>query len=198
FPWSREGYEVSKKNYEGLWFAKDVKRKQLSWTDFLKKYLYEVSLRKLVPTKTDVPIGARYRYPSGVVFDERFGAQAYAAAAVAGRIAGQEGTRIAGQEGTRIAGQEGTRIAGQEGTRIAGQEGTRIAGQEGTRIAGQEGTRIAGQEGTRIAGQEGTRIAGQEGTRMAGGGSSHFFDSLKLFKNVESRWDISGFSKKPE
>ena len=206
FPWSREGYEVSKKNYESLWFAKDAKRKQLSWTDFLKKYLYEVSLRKLQPTMTEVPIGARYRYPSGVVFDERFGAHAYAATAVAGRIAGQEGTRIAGQEGTRIAGQEGTRIAGQEGTRIAGQEGTRIAGQEGTRIAGQEGTRIAGQEGTRIAGQEGTRIAGQkgtriagqEGTRMAGGGSSQFFDSLKLFKNVESRWDISGFSKKLE
>ena len=206
FPWSREGYEVSKKNYEGLWFAKDVKRKQLSWADFLKKYLYEVSLRKLQPVATDVPLGAKYRYPSGVLFDERF--DAYAATAAAGksgghggtRIAGQEGTRIAGQEGTRIAGQEGTRIAGQEGTRIAGQEGTRIAGQEGTRIAGQEGTRIAGQEGTRIAGQEGTRIAGQEGTRMAGagGGSSQFFDSLKLFKNVESRWDVSGFSKKLE
>ena len=200
FPWSREGYEVSKKNYEGLWFAKDVKRQQLSWSDFLKKYLYEVSLRKIEPPGTDVPFGARYRYASGVIFDERFGEHAYAATAAAGRIAGQEGTRIAGQEGTRIAGQEGTRIAGQEGTRIAGQEGTRIAGQEGTRIAGQEGTRIAGQEGTRIAGQEGTRIAGQEGTRMAGagGGSNQFFDSLKLFKNVESRWDISGFSKKLE
>jgi len=36
FPWSREAYEVSKKNYEGLWFTKDVKRKQLSWADFLK------------------------------------------------------------------------------------------------------------------------------------------------------------------
>ena len=253
FPWSREAYEVSRKNYESLWFAKDVKRKQLSWTDFLKKYLYEVTLRKCEPTVTDVPVGARYRYPSGVKFDERIGKAMFAATAAAGRIAGQEGTRIAGQEGTRIAGQEGTRIAGQEGTRIAGQEGTRIAGQEGTRIAGQEGTRIAGQEGTRIAGQEGTRIAGQEGTRiagqegtriagqegtriagqegtriagqegtriagqegtriagqegtriagqegtrMAGGGSSGFFDSLRLFKNVESRWDISGFTKKP-
>ena len=152
FPWSREGYEVSKKNYEGLWFAKDVKRQQLSWSDFLKKYLYEVSLRKIEPPGTDVPFGARYRYASGVIFDERFGEHAYAATAAAGRIAGQEGTRIAGQEGTRIAGQEGTRIAGQEGTRMAG----------------------------------------------AGGGSSQFFDSLKLFKNVESRWDVSGFSKKLE
>ena len=192
FPWSRDAYEVSKKNYEGLWFAKDVKRKQLSWADFLKKFLYEVTLRKFEPPEEEVPVGARYRYPSGVVFDERFQVRAVAASAAAGKIAGQEGTKIAGQEGTKIAGQEGTKIAGQEGTKIAGQEGTKIAGQEGTKIAGQEGTKIAGQEGTKIAGQEGTKMAG------GGGSSGRFFDSLKLFKNIESRWDISGFSKKPE
>jgi len=183
FPWSREGYEVSRKNYESLWFTKEVDQKRLSWTGFLKKYLYEVTLRKFEPPpEIVVPAGERYRYYSGVKFDERFAAMA---------AAGNGATKIAGQEGTRIAGQEGTRIAGQEGTRIAGQEGTRIAGQEGTRIAGQEGTRIAGQEGTRIAGQEGTRLAG-------GGGSGHFFDSLRLFKNIEGRWNISGLSKKPE
>ena len=75
---------------------------------------------------------------------------------------------------------------------------TKIAGQEGTKIAGQEGTKIAGQEGTKIAGQEGTKIAGQEGTKLAGGGSSRFFESLRLFKNIESRWDISGFTKKTD
>ena len=247
FPWSREGYEVSRKNYESLWFTKEATQKRLSWTGFLKKYLYDVSLRKFEQPDADVPVGSRYKYYSGVKFDERAAAVAAAGngasktriagqegtrmagqegtriagqegTRIAGqegtRIAGQEGTRIAGQEGTRIAGQEGTRIAGQEGTRIAGQEGTRIAGQEGTRIAGQEGTRIAGQEGTRIAGQEGTRIAGQEGTRIAGqegsriagqegsrlggGGASGFFNSLKLFKNIESRWNVSGFTKKPD
>ncbi|HKG58958.1 MAG TPA: clostripain-related cysteine peptidase [Pyrinomonadaceae bacterium] len=172
FPWSRDAYEVSRKNYETLWFAKDVKRDRLSWSDFLKKYLYHVSLRKFDAPLEDVPAGAKYRYYSGVTFDER--------------------PRAVVSDG------HGTKIAGQEGTRIAGQEGTRIAGQEGTRIAGQEGTRIAGQEGTRIAGQEGTRIAGQEGTRLAGGGGGTFFQSMRLFKNVESRWDVSGFTKKPD
>ena len=181
FPWSQDAYEVSKKNYESLWFSKDVKRKQLSWADFLKKYLYEVSLRKCEPPVDDVPVGRRYRYQSGVRFDERYDA---------GMYANGGGVKIAGQEGTKIAGQEGTKIAGQEGTKIAGQEGTKIAGQEGTKIAGQEGTKIAGQEGTKIAGQEGTKLAG-------GGGSSRFFESLRLFKNVESRWDSSGFTKKP-
>jgi len=158
FPWSRDAYEVSRKNYETLWFAKDVKRERLSWTDFLKKYLYHVSLRKFEAPLEDVPAGARYRYFSGVAFDER----PRAAAASNGTAS------------------------------------TKIAGQEGTRIAGQEGTRIAGQEGTRIAGQEGTRIAGQEGTRIAGGGAGGFFQSMRLFKNVESRWDVSGFTKKSD
>ncbi len=225
FPWSRQTYEMSKKNYEGLWFSKDAKRRKLSWKGFLKKYLYEVSLRKCELTHEDVPVGMRYKYKSGVVYDERWdnAAMSFGVAAGVGggtkiagqegtkiagqegtkiagqegtKIAGQEGTKIAGQEGTKIAGQEGTKIAGQEGTKIAGQEGTKIAGQEGTKIAGQEGTKIAGQEGTKIAGQEGTKIAGQEGTKLGGGGSSKFFESLRLFKNIESRWDISGFTKK--
>ena len=216
FPWSREGYEVSKKNYESLWIAKQAKRRRKSWTTFLKKYLYEVTLRESEPPNVEVPIGERYRYRSGVTFvDERIDAFFTAAAAAAAstkiagqegskiagqegsKIAGQEGSKIAGQEGSKIAGQEGSKIAGQEGSKIAGQEGSKIAGQEGSKIAGQEGSKIAGQEGSKIAGQEGSKIAGQEGSKLGGGGSSAFFNSLRLFKNVESKWDISGFTKKP-
>ncbi|HEY7786491.1 MAG TPA: clostripain-related cysteine peptidase [Pyrinomonadaceae bacterium] len=157
FPWSREAYEVSRKNYESLWFAEDAKRQQTSWNDFLKKYLHKVTLRKFEMPVDDVPEGSKYRYFSGVKYDERFDSELYAG---------------------------------------NGNSNTKIAGQEGTKIAGQEGTKIAGQEGTKIAGQEGTKIAGQEGTRLAGGGASGFFYSLRLFKNIESRWNISGFSKK--
>lgn len=186
FPWSREGYEVSRKNYESLLFATDADLKQLTWTGFLKKYLYEVSLRKLEDTVDE----SKYRYRSGVKFREH-SVQTKSAS-------GAQRTKIAGHEGTKIAGHEGTKIAGHEGTKIAGHEGTKIAGHEGTKIAGHEGTKIAGHEGTKIAGHEGTKIAGHEGTKLAGGGSSAFFNSLKLFKNIESRWDISGFTKKPD
>ena len=237
FPWSREGYEVSRKNYESLWFAKEAGRKQLSWMGFLKKYLYDVSLRKYEEPVEDVPVGARYKYPSGVKFSDRFesyfsGGNGASSTKIAGqegskiagqegskiagqegskiagqegskiagqegsKIAGQEGSKIAGQEGSKIAGQEGSKIAGQEGSKIAGQEGSKIAGQEGSKIAGQEGSKIAGQEGSKIAGQEGSKIAGQEGSKLGGGGSSAFFTSLRLFKNIESRWNISGFTKK--
>src|ERR1044071_8134329 len=184
FPWSREAYEVSRKNYETLWFAKDVKSERLSWADFLKKNLNQVSLRKFEAPSEEVPVGAKYRYYSGVKFDE-------VPHAMAASGNGASITKIAGQEGSKIAGQEGSKIAGQEGSKIEGQEGSKIAGQEGSKIAGQEGSKIAGQEGSKIAGQEGSKLAG------AGGGSSAFFNSLKLFKNIESRWDISGFTKKP-
>jgi len=139
-----------------------------------------------------VPVGAKYRYYSGVRFDEMSRAvMASGNGALQTKIAGQEGSKIAGQEGSKIAGQEGSKIAGQEGSKIAGQEGSKIAGQEGSKIAGQEGSKIAGQEGSKIAGQEGSKLAG------GGGGSSAFFQSLRLFKNVESRWNISGFTKRP-
>lgn len=210
FPWSREGYEVSRKNYESLRFAKDAADKKVYWSGFLKKYLTEVTLRKSEPETLDAKPGERYRYSSGIQFYES------AAAAVAGngdskiagqegskiagqegsKIAGQEGSKIAGQEGSKLAGQEGSKIAGQEGSKIAGQEGSKIAGQEGSKIAGQEGSKMAGQEGSKLAGQEGSKLAGQEGSKLAGGGSSAFFESLRLFKNIESRWNISGFTKK--
>jgi hypothetical protein len=143
FPWSREGYEVSKKNYESLWFTEDVKRKGLSWNDFLKKYLYQVSLRRAELPSEGGTAESKYRYFSGVKFDERFDSELYT-----GIVSGD--------------------------------------------------VKISGQEGSKISGQEGSKIAGQEGSKLAGGGASAFFNSLRLFKNIESRWDISGFTKKPD
>jgi hypothetical protein len=202
FPWSRHGYEVSKKNYESLWFAKDASNRRSYWSAFLKTYLGKVALREMEPLSNGFEPDSKYRYESGIKFAESsLATMAAAAGRIAGqeasKLAGQEGSKIAGQEGSKIAGQEGSKIAGQEGSKIAGQEGSKIAGQEGSKVAGQEGSKIAGQEGSKIAGQEGSKLAGQEGSKLAGGGSNRFFDNLRLFKNIESRWNISGFTKKP-
>jgi hypothetical protein len=222
FPWSREGYAVSRKNYEGLWFARDVGRgKRFTWTGFLKKYLNEVALRKFEPETPEAAPGEKYRYFSGIRFQE-MAVAAYAgnggmtklagqegsklagqegsklAGQEGSKLAGQEGSKLAGQEGSKLAGQEGSKLAGQEGSKLAGQEGSKLAGQEGSKLAGQEGSKLAGQEGSKLAGQEGTKLSGQEGSKLGGSGSNAFFDSLRLFKNVETRWNISGFTKRPE
>jgi hypothetical protein len=167
FPWSAEGYNVSKKNYESLWFTKDAENRRLVWTGFLKKYLGEIAIRPVAPVTPDAKPGERYRYESGVKFNEAVRAMA-AAAGVASKLAGQEGSKLAGQEGSKLAGQEGSKLAGQEGSKLAGQEGSKLAGQEGSKLAGQEGSKLAGQEGSKLAGQEGSKLAGQEGSKLAG------------------------------
>lgn len=206
FPWSREGFEVSKKNYKSLWISKEAYNKRYPWTIFLDKYLNEVALRKFEPTTPpDSPVGSKYRYFSGIKFDEEsfFTTSETAMTKIAGhegsKIAGHEGSKIAGHEGSKIAGHEGSKIAGHEGSKIAGHEGSKIAGHEGSKIAGHEGSKIAGHEGSKIAGHEGSKIAGHEGSKLADSNSSDaFFGSLRMFKNTESRWNISGFTKKLE
>ncbi len=253
FPWSREGFEASRKNYGELWFVKDVGRsKKFTWAGFLDRYLNTISRRRVEPPTDGPDPQGKYRYYSGLAFadgpsasrareiDTKIagvegskiagvegtkiagvegskiagvegskiagvegtkiaGVEGSKIAGVEGtKIAGVEGSKIAGVEGTKIAGVEGTKIAGVEGSKIAGVEGSKIAGVEGSKIAGVEGTKIAGVEGSKIAGVEGSKIAGVEGTKIAGGGSGVVLSSLRLFKNIECRWDISGFSKRPD
>ena len=204
FPWSQQGYEVSKKNYEGLWFVKDIgTAKKFTWAGFLKKYLYEVTLRKTELPEDVVSVGTKFRYYSGLPIDdlsyleESFGIEATLADAEDTKLVGREGTKLVGREGTKLAGREGTKLVGREGTKLVGREGTKLVGREGTKLAGREGTKLVGREGTKLAGREGTKLVGREGTKLAGGGASRFFDNFQMFKNVESRWDISGFTKKP-
>jgi hypothetical protein len=219
FPWSREAYQVSRENYQQLWFAKETGSKKFYWNGFLKKYLNEVALRRFEPFTPEAATGSRYRYDSGIPFHEsstwsisggnglskmagqegsKIAGQegSKIAGQIGSKLAGQQGSKLAGQDGSKLAGQEGSKIAGQVGSKIAGQEGSKMAGQEGSKLAGQVGSKLAGQEGSKLAGQEGSKLAGQQGSKLAGGGSDAFFNSLRLFKNVESRWNISGFTKR--
>ncbi|MCB1023864.1 MAG: hypothetical protein KDB79_05730, partial [Acidobacteria bacterium] len=77
--------------------------------------------------------------------------------------------------------------------------GTKMGGREGTKMGGREGTKMGGREGTKMGGREGTKMGGREGTKLGGGGGSGaFFDSFELFKNIETPWNLSGFTKVPK
>ena len=75
FPWSSEGYYVSKENYENLFFARDAKNKNSGterrfWGDFLKKYLNEVARRESVKPTVNVIPGKKYSIISGIKFSD--------------------------------------------------------------------------------------------------------------------------------
>jgi hypothetical protein len=174
FPWSLEGYEVSKKNFQDLWVAKDIKyyneeseTKLLYWGDFLKKYLKDVARRKAEQYTTHALPGKKIRKPSGIKFSDQ----------------------------SHVDLRLSIKQAGQEGSKQAGQEGSKQAGQEGSKQAGQEGSKQAGQEGSKQAGQEGSKQAGQEGSKLGGGASNALFHNLKLWKNIETHQDIYGYTK---
>ncbi|MEJ7625199.1 MAG: clostripain-related cysteine peptidase [Pyrinomonadaceae bacterium] len=241
FPWSREGYEVSKKNYQSLFFVKDVQQgRKYTWTGFLKKYLYEVTLRTNEPfSPDDAAAGSKHRYSSGIKFHEvPHGALATASDAtelageVDSKLAGERGSKLAGERGSKLAGEQGSKLAGEMGSKLAGELGSKLAGERGSKLAGEQGSKLAGEMGSKLAGERGSKLAGERGSKLAreqgsklagemgsklagergsklagergsklaggssGGGSSRFFDSLKLYKNIEGRWDISGFTKK--
>lgn len=211
FPWSREGYEVSQKNYESLFFVKDVGReKKFMWPGFLKKYLNEVTLRKSAPPTENAAAGARYRYTSGISFNEDSftNAREIDNGKLAGerdsklagerdsKLAGERDSKLAGERDSKLAGERDSKLAGERDSKLAGERDSKLAGERDSKLAGERDSKLAGERDSKLAGERDSKLAGERNSKMAGGGSNTFFDNLRLFKNIESRWDISGFTKK--
>lgn len=195
FPWSREGYEVSQKNYEGLFFVKDTGRaKKFKWPGFLRKYLNEVALRKFEPPVEVVAVGSKYRYYSGVKFDE----SSFVESVFEDENGSPEmDSKIAGSKDSKIAGSRDSKLAGSTDSKLAGSKDSKIAGSRDSKLAGSRDSKLAGSKDSKIAGSRDSKLAGSRDSKMGGGvGSDAFFDNLRMFKNIESRWDISGFTKK--
>ena len=121
FPWSLEGYEASKKNFQELWLTTDVKyanqetgAKWLYWGDFLRKYLTDVARRRSPQYTIQTAPGKKIIRPSGIKFSDQLHADLHYST----KQAGQEGSKQAGQEGSKQAGQEGSKQAGQEGSKM--------------------------------------------------------------------------------
>ena len=218
FPWSSEGYEVSKKNYESLFIVKDIGRdKENAWPGFLKRYLYEVAMRRSAPIAEGQPSpDGKFRYISGIPFESSHTAVTEAEGRLAGekgsklagekgsKLAGEKGSKLAGEMGSKLAGETGSKLAGEKGSKLAGEMGSKLAGEKGSKLAGEKGSKLAGEKGSKLAGEKGSKLAGEKGSKLAGekgsklAGSSvggGFFDSLRLYKNIESPWNISGFTK---
>ncbi len=180
FPWSWEGYLVSRENYESLWFTKDRKNgnfgdKWQGWADFLKLYLSEVTFRKVAPLTPDAPFGAKYRYRSGSIFDEESGS-----------------LPLTGSEVPLT--KMGTSQTSKMGTSQTSKMGTSQTSKLGSSQTSKMGTSQTSKMGTSQTSKMGT----SQTSKLGGGGVEAFYDKLKLWKNIESRFDISGFTKRPE
>ena len=166
FPWSSEGYYVSKENYDSLFFAKDAKHisknsgtKRRFWGDFLKKYLNEVARRESVTPTVNVLPGKKYSSISGIKFSDELDSQTI------------------GAFETLL---------------------TKSAGSPVQKSAGSPVQKGAGSPVQKGAGSPVQKSAGSQVSKLGGGGSNAFFDNLVLFKNVESKYNVSGYTRKPD
>ena len=113
------------------------------------------------------------------------------------KMAGREDSKIAGREDSKIAGREDSKMAGREDSKMAGREDSKMAGREDSKMAGREDSKMAGRVDSKMAGRVDSKMAGREDSKMAGSGANAFFGNLQGFKNIQARWNISGFTKKP-
>lgn len=209
FPWSLLAYEVSKKNYESLWFSKDAVDRSLIWSGFLKTYLGKVAMRKIEPLSEDAAPGTKYRYESGIRFaepdpdgasesSETGSEESKLAGSKDSKLAGSKDSKLAGSKDSKLAGSKDSKLAGSKDSKLAGSKDSKLAGSKDSKLAGSKDSKLAGSKDSKLAGSKDSKLAGSKDSKLAGsGGTDQFFDALRLFKNIESPWNISGFTKRP-
>lgn len=166
FPWSREGYEVSRKNYEGLFFIKDTGRaKNTTWTGFLKKYLTEVAVRRFEQPAENVAVGEKHRYYSGVKFDDH---AFQTVAALNGKLAGERDSKLAGERDSKLAGERDSKLAGERDSKLAGERDSKLAGERDSKLAGERDSKLAGERDSKLAGERDSKLAGERDSKLAG------------------------------
>ncbi|HEX4949328.1 MAG TPA: clostripain-related cysteine peptidase [Blastocatellia bacterium] len=171
FPWSWEGYLVSRENYESLWFTKDRKNSNFDarwkgWADFLKKYLSDVTYRKAEPLTPDAPLGAKYRYRSGVILDEP-----------------SEPMPLSGSE-TPL-------------TKMGTSQTSKMGSSQSSKMGSSQTSKMGSSQTSKMGSSQTSKMGSSQTSKLGGGGVDAFYEKLKLWKNIESRFDISGFTKRP-
>ena len=222
FPWSWNAYLVSQKNYESTWYAKDSKNNNfaarwLGWADFLKLYLGKVARRSSAPLSDGASSGEKYRYLSGIRFADEDSIGGDAETAVSSRLGGSGSSTKLGGSGssTKLGGSGSSTKLGGSGssTKLGGSGSSTKLGGSGssTKLGGSGSSTKLGGSGssTKLGGSGSSTKLGGSGsstklggsvssTKLGGLAADSFFTTLRLFKNIESDWNISGFSKRPD
>ncbi len=219
FPWSLEGFEASLENYEGTWYGMDSEdRGELGWNRFLELYLGEVARREAaLPTdmknmrakrlqqakpslKKAAVSDSRYVYSSGISFSQELNLQQLGAAE-SSETKGGGGTMNESKGGggtmneSKGGGGTTNESKGGGGTTNESKGGGGTTNE--SKGGGGTTNESKGGGGTTNESKGGGGTTNE--SKGAGGGSSDpFFNALKLRKNIEIKWNISGFTKKPE
>jgi len=206
FPWTSRSYYSSKENYEKLMVLNDPNPLK-DWNEFLRSFTY-LTIRGTrwstnAAAKPGETAGYEFYFPSksnGVANDRNSFSGRYSD----NNSADNKNTHIANDKNTHIANDKNTHIANDKNTHIANDKNTHIANDKNTHIANDKNTHIANDKNTHIANDKNTHIANDRNTHIANDKNTHIANDKGLqqylmtqFKNIITRWNVSGFTKLP-
>lgn len=178
FPWSATSFLASERDYCRLRFVDETKAGRM-WTNFLAKYLLEVTLR---PGQTPTVAGPSF---AGGMSD------------VVNLIEDTEEDTVEAGVVYRpyVYKTEKWVPEPSDGSDTDGSDAeTRVPDNPKTRVPDNPKTRVPDNPKTRVPDNPKTRVPDNPKTRMFGSLAS-YFDQLFAFKNIRTDWNISGFTK---
>lgn len=183
FPWSLEGYNAARKNYEELIFTRDNEAGK-RWVEFLRLYLGEVTLRagKQPTPKTTTAgktggNGDEVAYLSYIYNNEKLFVKGF-------ETADEIQT---GETRTTVNAENRTTVNAENRTTVNAENRTTVNAENRTPVNAENRTTVNAENRTTVNAEN--RMFSNLGL---------FFSELFRFKNIETRWNISGFSKRPQ
>jgi hypothetical protein len=193
FPWSWEGYQASQENYQQLHLVGEsgyrpdfnlpggfddpvnvARRNKLieagtearNWAQFLVRYLRDVARRKFEPLTPDAPLESKYRYRSGITFDEETGS-----------LSLSDGDAPLSKMGSS--------------------QSAKMGSSQSAKMGSSQSAKMGSSQSAKMGSSQSAKMGSSQSAKMGGGGVTAFYEKLRLWKNIESEFNISGFTKRP-
>jgi hypothetical protein len=175
FPWTSSSYLTSGKNYEKLKILRD-KKPLKSWDMFLDSFTYQTIRGSrwitTAPAKPGDPAGFEYYFPTinnGIANDNHL-------------------YQIGNYDANAPTSHKNTHIGNDKNTHIGNDKNTHIGNDKNTHIGNDKNTHIGNDRNTHIGNDRNTHIGNDKGLQQY---------LMTQFKNIITRWNISGFTKSP-
>ena len=170
----------------------NFKAKWLGWADFLKLYLSQVALRKAAEVTDEASEGMKYRYFSGIQFDDE-SSDGLETPEASGPVGSAGSTKLGGSgSSTRLGGSgSSTRMGGSgSSTRLGGSgSSTRLGGSgSSTRRRLGSSTRLGGSGSSNAGGGSSARVR-----ELDADGRLGEFDAPRWFGQLDKAWRLRQF-----
>ncbi|MGB7202428.1 MAG: clostripain-related cysteine peptidase [Pyrinomonadaceae bacterium] len=114
------------------------------------------------------------------------------------KMPGQQSSKMPGELSSKMPGEQSSKMPGEQSSKMPGEQSSKMPGEQSSKMPGEQSSKMPGQQSSKMPGEQSSKMPGELNSKLAGGGGSNaLFSSLRMFKNIESRWNISGFTKKP-